>query len=364
MCASKRIVIRGGGIIMKQKQKFLSALLSCVILMTSAVSLPAFSSVSAAEDARIQTFPMSDVTMTDAYSVNAYEKEIAYLLSYDTERLLAGFRENAGLPMNGVSRYDGWESLLLGGHTAGHFMTAIAQAYVNPLTTDTQKLQLLGMMKKMTDGLQVCQQNSKGKPGFIWGAPSINGFNVEQQFDNVESGDSNNWAPWYTMHKLIAGLIDVYNVTGYEPAKDVASGLGDWAYNRASGWSPELRDRVLNVEYGGMNDCLYDLYAVTGRETHAAAAHLFDETRLFERVLAGGENVLDWQHANTTIPKFMGALKRYMVLDGRTAGGETADASRYLQYAEAFWDMQFCLRGLSRKMLLLLSRGKVWHSLM
>ena len=101
---------------MKQQHKILSALLSCVMILTPGSNLSAALPASAAEDAGIETFPMSDVTMTDAYTVNAYEKEIAYLLSYDTERLLAGFRDNAGLPMNGVSRYDGWESLLLGGH--------------------------------------------------------------------------------------------------------------------------------------------------------------------------------------------------------------------------------------------------------
>ena len=328
---------------MKQRGKFLSALLSCAMVLTAGTPFPVGGSASAAEDAGIRTFPMSDVTMTDAYSVNAFEKEIAYLLSFDSERLLAGFRDNAGLSTNGASRYDGWENSLIGGHTVGHYMSAIAQAYVNPLATDAQKKKLLDMMKTLVDGMKICQQNSKGKPGFLWAATIPNRNNVEQQFDNLEVGKLNimteAWVPWYTMHKLIAGLIDIYNYSGYEPAKDVASGLGDWVYNRGSGWDWALNNHVLNIEYGGMNDCLYDLYAITGKETHAAAAHMFDQTRLHEKVLEGGQNILDGEHANTTIPKFMGALKRYMVMDGRTVGGETIDASRYLQYAEAFWDM-------------------------
>ena len=327
---------------MKQKQRFLSSLLSCVMILTSGASLPAALPASAAEDAEIQTFPMSDVTMTDAYTVNAYAKEIAYLLSFDSERLLAGFRENAGLPTNGAGRYGGWENSLLAGHTTGHYMSAISQAYVDALTTDAQKEQLLDMMKKLVDGLKICQQNSKGKPGFIWGGSIINQFNVEQQFDNVEEGKLNmfteSWAPWYTMHKLIAGLIDVYEVTGYEPAKEVACGLGDWTYNRAAGWDPALHEKVLDVEFGGMNDCLYDLYAVTGEEKYAVAAHLFDHTKIYERILAHEPNALNWQHSNTTTPKFIGALKRYTVLNGKNVGGETVDATRYLEYAEAFWD--------------------------
>ncbi|MBR5363059.1 MAG: glycoside hydrolase family 127 protein [Oscillospiraceae bacterium] len=327
---------------MKQQHRMLAGLLSCVMLLTSGAYLPAAVPASAAEDAGIQTFPLSDVTVTDPYTVNAYEKEIAYLLSFDSDRLLAGFRENAGLPANGAARYGGWENSLLAGHTAGHYMSAISQAYGHSLTTDEQKAQLLNMMKSLTDGLQVCQQNSKGKPGFIWGGSIINEYNVEQQFDNVEEGKLNmfteSWAPWYTMHKLIAGLVDVYKATGYEPAREVASGLGDWAYNRASGWSPELHEKVLDVEYGGMNDCLYDLYDITGNEKYAVAAHLFDQTKFHERVLSHEPNCLNWQHSNTTTPKFIGALKRYMVLDGKTINGETVDASRYLQYAEAFWD--------------------------
>ena len=113
---------------MKSRKKILSAFLSCAMILTSVPAFPAATPVSAAEDAGIETFPMSDVTMTDAYSVNAFEKEIAYLLSFDSERLLAGFRDNAGLSTNGASRYDGWENSLIGGHTVGHYMSAIAQA--------------------------------------------------------------------------------------------------------------------------------------------------------------------------------------------------------------------------------------------
>ena len=147
---------------MKHRGKFLSTLLSCTMILTTGTSFPAAGPASAAEDAGIQTFPMSAVTMTDAYSVNAFEKEIAYLLSFDSERLLAGFRDNAGLSTNGASRYDGWENSLIGGHTVGHYMSAIAQAYVNPLATDAQKQELLDMMKTLVDGMKICQQNSKG----------------------------------------------------------------------------------------------------------------------------------------------------------------------------------------------------------
>lgn len=208
---------------------------------------------------------------------------------------------------------------------------------------DAQRKDLEGRMKTLIDGMRECQKNSKGKPGYIWAAGHPNSDNVEVQFDNVEQGKANifddAWVPWYTMHKIIAGIIDIYNATGYSTAKDLGSDLGDWVYNRCMTWDANKQRTVLSIEYGGMNDCMYDLYLITGKDNHAAAAHCFDETALHELILKGGANALNGRHANTTIPKFLGALKRYIALDGKTVNGEKIDASRYLQYAEAFWDM-------------------------
>ena len=289
----------------------------------------------------IETFSIGDVTMTDSYCTNAFTKEVSYLLSFDTNRLLAGFRENAGLSTYGAKRYDGWENCLIAGHTLGHYLTAISQAYQNPNLSSTQKQQLYTKAKDLVDGLLVCQKNSKGKAGFIWAAPKVGNY-VESQFDNVENGKTNiiteSWVPWYTLHKLLAGLNDVYQLTGYANAKTVSSNLGDWVYNRCRGWSDYTHKRVLSIEYGGMNDCLYELYRITGKESHAIAAHYFDETSLFNRVKSGSKNSLTNLHANTTIPKFIGALKRYSILDGKTINGSKVDASEYLTYAETFWD--------------------------
>ena len=235
----------------------------------------------------------------------------------------------------GAKRYGGWENTLIGGHSIGHYLTALSQAYQNPNISDEERGALMNKMKALVDGMKECQKNSKGQPGFVWAATKGNQQNVEFQFDNVENRKTNiiqeAWVPWYTMHKLIAGLVDVYKNTGYEPAKEVASGLGDWTYNRCSKWSSQTHATVLSIEYGGMNDCLYDLYSVTQNQKYADAAHFFDETALFDRVLSGGTDVLNGKHANTTIPKFMGALKRYMVLGGKD--------EKYLEYAKSFWDM-------------------------
>lgn len=327
------------------RPKFMSRLtsfgLSAAMACTSA-SFPALGA-SAADNTDIMCFSIADVTMTDGYCTNAFEKELKYLLSFDNDRLLSGFRENAGLSTKGAKRYGGWENTNIAGHAVGHYLTALAQAYLHPELNDSQRSEISSKMYALVDGLRECQKNSKGKAGFVWAAAHPGGTSVEVQFDNIEAGKSNiineAWVPWYTMHKLIAGIVDIYNATGYEPAKELGSALGDWVYSRCRTWDERKHNTVLSIEYGGMNDCLYDLYMITGKDEHAAAAHYFDETDLHEAVLKGGANVLNNKHANTTIPKFLGALKRYIALDGKTVNGEKVDASRYLQYAEAFWDM-------------------------
>lgn len=298
-------------------------------------------------------FDMEDVIVTDAYEANAFQKDVEYLISLDTDRLLAGFRETAAYAagysedkvkeyMKNAVRYPGgWENSLIGGHTMGHYLTALAQAYANPAVTAEDKKKVEDILNEIVDSLKECQdmteKSSICKEGYLFGAVLKSDFmaNLEKQFDNVEQGKANigtqAWVPWYTMHKIIAGLVDVYKLTGNETALEIASKLGDWVYNRTSQWDEATQNKVLNIEYGGMNDCLYELYKITKKETHAKAAHMFDETALFEKIKAGTANVLNGRHANTTIPKLLGALNRYEAL------GESEAV--YLEYAQAFWDM-------------------------
>lgn len=280
---------------------------------------------------KYQVIEPESVLMLDAYCVNAFEKEIEYLKKIDIERLLAGFYENAGIA-SGKIRYGGWENSLIGGHTMGHFLTAVSQAYANAACKKEDKELFFSKVKRIVDALAECQKNTKGQPGFIFGATINDSENVELQFDMVEQSKTDifkeAWVPWYTMHKILDGLINAYRLTGYEEALKVASGIGDWVYNRAGKWNEETHKTVLSIEYGGMNDALYDLYSYTLKEEHLIAAHLFDEEDLFKKVASGEKNALNNLHANTTIPKFAGALNRYI-----TVGDEV-----YLDYAIKFWD--------------------------
>lgn len=284
----------------------------------------------------IRAFSLSDVTNLDDYCTNAFEREVMYLLAFDADRLLAGFRKTAGLDTKGASVYGGWETHLIAGHTLGHYLSAAAQAYANAAITATDRELLYQKITELIDGLLVCQEHSRSKKGFLFAAPILNEDNIEQQFDNIEHNKTNiiteAWVPWYTMHKILAGIISVCQETGYAPALTLAKGLGDWAYDRMLTWDAATHRQVLNVEYGGMNDALYDLYLLTGEERYATVAHAFDDVDLFERITSGDANTLNNHHANTTIPKFIGAIKRYIA-------NPAGDTEKYLQYAEKFWDL-------------------------
>ena len=293
------------------------------------------------ERTQYTSVPLGKVTIKDEYLQNAFAKEVLYLTAFDPDKLLAGFRETAGVDMRGVPRYEGWESMLIGGHTLGHYMTACVRSCESANCGGVDRQELLGILKRLIVGLKECQE--AGKTGFLFGAIIRDKNNVELQFDYVEENKTNiitqAWVPWYTMHKLFEGLVsmatmDVEGTFAEEirfVTKEVMSKLADWVYGRTSSWSEETRRTVLGIEYGGMNDCLYDVYRITGKEEHLLAAHAFDQMELFERVLQAktGDNVLNNHHANTTIPKFLGALNRYLVV-----GDE-----KYLKYVTRFWEL-------------------------
>ena len=253
-----------------------------------------------------------DAVVEDAFVKNSFKLEEDYLLRLEPERLLAGFYETAGLAAKKI-RYKGWESTEIAGHTMGHYLTALAQAWA--CTGNESFLEKLGAC---VEGLSLCQR----KDGFVFASS-------EEIFDRVES-KAPAWVPWYTMHKIISGLISVFCYTKDQEALKVVTGLGDWVSRRVLSWSEETRETVLAVEYGGMNDCLYDLYALTGNKTYFKAAHQFDEMPLF-KAMAEKRDILNGLHANTTIPKMIGALKRYMVSE------EKEDF--YFQAGANFWDM-------------------------
>lgn len=297
-------------------------------------------------------YNMKDVEMKDSYLVNGTEKMEDYLKDFDIDKCVSGFRRTAGLSSTS-STYGGWETSLIAGHAIGHYTTALAQGYNN-----TGDAELLAKSNALIDALYEAQVKTDGqngqnvKKGYLFATTNAwSGGTVvsgEGQFDNVEANKTNitrqAWVPWYTMHKILAGLIDTYKLTGNEKALEMADALGTWVYNRVGNYDTAMQNRVLNIEYGGMNDVLYELYKITKDSNHAKAAHMFDEISLFESIY-NGEDILAGKHANTTIPKIIGALNRVRAIDA-TSGKLETDApdtthnrEYYLKVAENFWDI-------------------------
>ena len=303
---------------------------------------------SAVNDSEAISFTsLSETAIADDYAVNGLDKEIDYLLLLDADRLLANFYLNSSLGSNGSTNYGGgWENGLIGGHTMGHYLTALSQAIANAGTPEADRTQLTEKLNYIVSSLAECQtyyDGSRGaQEGFLWGARVVSNSNVEIQFDNVEQGradiNTQAWVPWYTMHKIIAGLLDAYTLAGNEQALTVVTKLGDWVYARVSQWSDTAQRIVLGIEYGGMNDCLYNLYQVTGDARYAVAAHKFDEQSLVNSILSEQANYLDGKHANTTIPKVIGLLNGYLSMTAAPVEELGDAAAEYLYAAELFWE--------------------------
>lgn len=262
---------------------------------------------------RLKTFPLSCIALLDSYEKNAFALEKNYLKTLDPDRLLKGFCDIGNVESH-HELYGGWENSNIQGHTMGHYLTALAQAYAS-----CGEREFKVTADYVVRVLAKCQTEN----GYLAAIP-------EEHYARLEKNQpEGTWVPWYTMHKILSGLIAVYQLTENEEALTVASKLGDWVYSHTSQWTEETQRTVLNIEYGGMNDCLYELYSLTRKENHLSAAHSFDEILLFE-ALYKGEDILDGKHANTTIPKFLGAANRYFVL------GEGEEF--YLKAAVNFWD--------------------------
>ncbi|GAA1955080.1 beta-L-arabinofuranosidase domain-containing protein [Agromyces allii] len=285
---------------------------------------------------RLEAVAAPLVKILDAYEANALTQTADYLLRLEPERFLHGFFVQAGLPPATTVGYGGWERATgprFQGHFFGHYLSALAQAYA--VSTGVLADELLVRLTVAVVGLERCQlayaQNHPDNTGYLSAFP----------IEALPDGRDGLIVPFYNLHKILAGLLHTHqHVPGRlgRTALEIASRFGSWI----AAWAGRLDEPsdILATEYGGMNDALYELYRITGDPTHRRAAEYFDETSLFDR-LAAGIDVLDGLHANTTIPKVIGALKRYLVLSDVSSSttAEQADLARYRLTAENFWRM-------------------------
>ncbi|KAM7528911.1 hypothetical protein LguiB_032321 [Lonicera macranthoides] len=232
----------------------------------------------------------------------AQQTNLEYLLMLDVDSLVWSFRKTAGLPTPGKA-YGGWEQPNgeLRGHFVGHYMSASAQTWAS-----TSNATLKEKMTAVVSALAACQD--KMGTGYLSAFPS-------EQFDRFEAIKPV-WAPYYTIHKILAGLLDQYTFANNAQALKMTTWMVDYFSNRVqnviSQYSIERHWRSLNEETGGMNDVLYRLYAITGDAKHLWLAHLFDKP-CFLGVLAVKADDISGFHANTHIPIVIGSQMRYEV---------------------------------------------------
>jgi DUF1680 family protein len=251
---------------------------------------------------------------------DARERDALYLLELDPDRMLHNFRVNAGLQPK-APVYGGWESLEpwrrlhCHGHTLGHWLTAASLLYA--ATRDDRFRERIDYI---VDELGACQGASGS--GLVCAFPD-----GAEQLERAVRGEEFEGVPWYTLHKVFAGIRDAYVHAGNEAALAALVELTDWAWDATDPMTDQAFQRMLDREHGGMNEVLADVHALTGEPRHLTLARRFCHQALLEP-LAQGRDILDGLHSNTQIPKFVGFARLFEL----TGEPELLAAARF------FWE--------------------------
>ena len=236
---------------------------------------------------------------------NAMDKDAAYLLTIEPNRLLHRFYANAGLPTKGAV-YGGWENGGLSGHTMGHYLSACAMMYVS-----TGNNAFKTRVDYIVDELEKCQ--IARKTGYIGAIPKEDSI-----FGRVAKGDiktsgfdmNGGWSPWYTVHKIMSGLMDAYLYADNHKALKLVTGMADWTYHTVNHLPDSLRLKMLRCEWGGMNDILANIYAVTGNKKYLNLSYKFYDDFVM-KPLSEKIDPMPGKHSNTNVPKAIGSATQY-----------------------------------------------------
>ncbi|EPE34755.1 Six-hairpin glycosidase [Glarea lozoyensis ATCC 20868] len=266
------------------------------------------------------TFSLSDVALTSSRWQENEGRTRTYLKFVDVNRMLYVFRANHKLSTNGAAQNGGWDApnFPFRSHMQGHLLSGWAQCWATNKDTTCRDRAVAFVVE-----LRKCQHNN-GAAGFTAGY--LSGF-PESDFVNLEAGTlTNSNVPYYAVHKTLQGVLDVWRYTGDSTAKTVALALADWVDSRTSKLSYDRMQSVLNTEYGGMNEVLAQIYLMSGSTKYLNTAKRFDHAAKFTPLL-NNQDTLNGNHANTNIPKWIGAAKEYK------ATGTTS----YLTIAKNAW---------------------------
>lgn len=334
---------------------------------------------------KLVAFDLNKVSLTSdpqwhrSKFIDNRDKFIRTLATTDPNSFLYMFRQAFGQPQpDGAKPLGGWDTrdTKLRGHATGHYLTAIAQAYAGSGYDKMLQANFSGKMEYMVNTLyELSQLSGKAKanqgtyvadpaavpvgPGkksydsdlsdegirtdyWNWGKGFISAYPPDQ-FIMLEKGakyggqKTQIWAPYYTLHKILAGLMDVYEVSGNKKALAIADGMGDWVYARLSKVPTDTLIKMWNTyiagEFGGMNEAMARLYSITNKPEHLKTAQLFDNIRVFfgdtahSHGLAKNVDLFRGLHANQHIPQVVGSIEMYRV----------SNNPEYYRIADNFW---------------------------
>ncbi|AHF16963.1 glycoside hydrolase family 127 protein [Niabella soli] len=260
----------------------------------------------------VYSFDLSEVKLLDSRFKENMLREQHWLLAISLKSLLHSFYTNAGMydanegGYDEIKKYAGWESMdcELRGHSTGHILSGLALMYAS---TGEQIYKSKGdtIIKALAAIQKTLNQN-----GYISAFP--------QEFINRNIRGEKVWAPWYTLHKILAGVLDQYLYCNNDQALDIAKNFSAWAYKKLHPLTAGQRTLMLRNEFGGMNEVFFNLYAITGDEKDKWLGNFFYDNRMLDPLKAGIDN-LKGAHANTYIPKLLGVTRDYEI-EGNAGG--------------------------------------------
>jgi DUF1680 family protein len=266
-------------------------------------------------------FDMSQVTLSNSRWSDNQKRTLSYLKAVDVDRLLYNFRATHKLSTAGAAKNGGWDApnFPFRSHAQGHFLTAWVQCYATLRDTTCRDRATYFVAE-----LAKCQANNAAA-GFSTGY--LSGF-PESDFTALEQGKlTSGNVPYYAVHKTMAGLLDAWRILGDTKARDVLLAQAGWVDARTAKLSSAQMQKMLGTEFGGMNDVLAAIYQLTGTKKWLTVAQRFDHAAVFDP-LAANQDKFDGLHANTQVPKWIGATQEY----------KATGTQRYLDIARNAWD--------------------------
>lgn len=267
----------------------------------------------------LAAFDMAEVDLHDGPFLHAQRMTEAYLLRLDPDRMLHAFRVNAGLNPRAPA-YGGWESEAMWadinchGHTLGHYLSACALAF-----RSTRDKRYAARIEHIAGELAACQ--AAANSGLVTAFPDGPALMARHLAGQAITG-----VPWYTLHKLYAGLRDAALLADSRASRAVLIRLADWGVAACRPLSDAQFEAMLATEHGGMNEVYADLFAMTGNSEYRDLSRRFSHKAILAP-LAKGRDHLDGLHANTQVPKIIGFHRVY----------ETTGDATYRDAARFFW---------------------------